>query len=227
MAISKELKKQVITDWGNAFPELTVYAQDKLYRVVGPVVIGLELVKLPRTDEYRPHFVVYPLWRKDIKESLSTPIVLMEYYDRRGFQFNIPYGLHSTSFNEALDSVRKQTLLPFKGIVSLKKIVSVLDDYSKKPPLIASPNSYLQAALQEAKLKIALFISATDAQTILEQIGNRNWDTNHFNACGVDVDKWLRSLHTTISNRNDFLKQIEKNKQGKKMSNLESSDFMK
>jgi hypothetical protein len=124
-----------------------------------------------------------------------------------------------------IESVKKQTPLPFDSNISLKKIVSVIDEHSKTPPLSAAPNSYLQAALQEAKLKIALFIGVTEAQSVLEQIYKRSWDTNHFKACGVDVSKWLQSLQEVTTNRDEFLKQIEVNKLDKKISKLKSSEL--
>lgn len=225
MAIDKELKKKVIEDWQNAFPQLSLYAQDKLYKVVGSIVIGLELIKLPRTEEYRPHFVMYPLWKQNVKTSIDIPIILKEYYNKKGLQYSIPYEKHSVFFDDVLDSVKKQSPLPFEGNISLKKIIAVLDEYSKTPPLSAAPNSYLQAVLQEAKLKIALSISDVEAQSVLEQIRKKSWDVNHFKACGVDVNEWLQSLKDTVINRDEFLKQIEANKQDKKISQLKSSEL--
>nr|WP_121273825.1 hypothetical protein [Pedobacter schmidteae] len=225
MAIDKVIKEKVIEDWQNTFPQLSMYAQDKLYKVVGSIVIGLELIKLPRTEEYRPHFVVYPLWKQNVKASIDIPIILKEYYNKKGLQYSIPYEKHSVFFGDVLDSVKKQSPLPFEGNISLKKVIAVLDEYSKTPPLSAAPNSYLQAVLQEAKLKIALSISSEEAQSVLEQINKRSWDANHFKACGVDVNEWLQILHTTITNRDEFLKQIETNKQDKKIAKLESSEL--
>jgi hypothetical protein len=124
-----------------------------------------------------------------------------------------------------IESVKKQTPLPFDSNISLNKIVSVIDEYSKTQPLSAAPNSYLQAALQEVKLKIALFIGVTEAQSVLEQINKRSWDTNHFKACGVDISKWLQSLLDVIANRDAFLAQIRENKQDKKISQLKSSEL--
>jgi len=229
MAIDKEIKKKVTEEWLNAFPQLTLYAQDKLYKVVGSIIIGLELIKLPRTDEYRPHFVIYSLCGNrmghDIKACLAGPILLQQYYNKKGFQYDIPYEKHSIFFDDVLESITKQTPLPFEGNIPLKRIMSILDEYSKTPPLSAAPNSYLQASLQEAKLKIALFIDVTGAQSILEQINKRNWELNHFKAWGVDVNEWLQSLQTTITHRDEFLKQIEINKQDKKIAKLLSSEL--
>ena len=98
MAIDKEVKKKVIEDWQNAFPQLTLYDQDKLYKVVGPVIIGLELIKLPRTDEYRPHFVIYSLCGNkignDVKACLAGHILLKEYTIKKNY--NIQYPMKGT-----------------------------------------------------------------------------------------------------------------------------------
>lgn len=226
MAINKELKKKVIEDWQNAFPELSIYAQDKLYKVVGSIIVGLELIKLPRTDEYRPHFVAYPLWKEDVKTSLNTPFILKEYYNKKGLQYSILYERHNSLFCDVLESVKKQTLLPFDGDISFKKIASVIDDYSKTPPLSAAPNSYLQAALQEAKLKIALFVGIAEAKSVLGQINKGSWDANHFKACGIDVNRWLQGLQENISKRDEFMNKIFVNKQSAKITQLVCSQIL-
>lgn len=226
VAIDKQVKKKVIEDWLNAFPQLSYYAQNKLYKVAGGVVLGLELIKLPFTEEYRPHFVAYPLWRKDVKTCLDYPFILKEYYNKKRLQYSIPYGKHDAFFDNVVDSVKTQTPLSFDSDISLKKITSTIDEYSKTSPLSAAPNSYLQAALQESKLKIALFLGATEAQKILEQIIKRNWDINHFKAFGVDVIEWLDSLQTTIINRDAFLMQIEANTRDGKISKLKKSELI-
>lgn len=225
MPIDKEIKKKVIEDWQNAFPQLTSYSQNKLYKVVGSCVLGIELIKSPHTESYSPYFVVYPIWKKDVKASLDYPIFLRDFKNKKGSQYDVPYTKHSAFFTDVIESVKKQTPLPFEGDISFKKIATAIDDSSKIPPLSAAPNSYLQAVLHEAKLKTALFISSEEAQKVFEQINKRSWDTNHFKACGVDVSKWLQSLQEVITNRDEFLKQIEANKQDKKILQLKSSEL--
>jgi len=221
----KEIKKKVVEEWQSAFPQLTLYSQNKFYKKVGAIIIGIELIKLPRTEEYRPHFVIYPLWKKEVKTSLDVPIILKEYYNKKGLQYSIPYEKHNAFFTDVLESVRKQTPLSFEGDISLKKLFSVMDEYSKTPPLSAAPNSYLQAVLQEAKLEMALFIGVADAQSVLEQINKRSWDTNHFKLCGIDVNKWLAVLREKITYREEFLNQIAANKQDKKIAKLKKSEL--
>lgn len=226
MAIDKEIKKKITEDWLYSLPQLSAYAQNKLYKVVGCCVVGIELIKLPYSEEYRPHFVIYPLWKQDVKTSLDIPIILKEYYNKKGLQYSIPYQKHDIFFNDVLESVKMQTPLSLNKDVFFNEIIYVIDEYSNSRPLNAAPNSYLQAVLQEAKLKIALFISIEEAQGVLGQITKRNWDINHFKACGIDVSDWLNSLENTIVNRDEFLKQIELNKQDKKIEKLKSSELL-
>lgn len=225
MEIDKKIKKKVIEDWQNAFPQLTMYAQNKLYKVVGPCVLGIELIKSPHTESYSPYFVLYPIWKRDINASLDYPIFLRDFKNKRGLQYDIPYEKHSIFFDDVVDSIKSQTLLPFEGNISFKKIAAAIEDSSQKPPLSAAPNSYLQAVLQEAKFKTALFISNEEAQKVLEQINKRNWDLNHFKACGVNVKEWLQSLQEVTTNREEFLKRVEANKQDKKIAQLKSSEL--
>jgi hypothetical protein len=226
----KEIKRKISEEWRQAFPDLSMYSPNKFYKIVGPIIIGLELIKLPWTDEYRPYFVVYSLWGNrtgsNISACLSSPIILRQYYNKKGLQFNIPYAKHTNYFNEVLEKIKQQTPLSFYGDISLKALFGVIDDYTKTSPLSAAPNSYLQAALQKSKLEIALYFGVEKAQNIFEQISKRKWDSNHFKAFGIDVNDWLKSLEKKVNNRNELISQITINQQDKKISKLKRSELI-
>jgi hypothetical protein len=225
MAAPKATKKKIIDDWQNAFPQLSLYSPNSLYKVLGPVVVGIELIKLPRTEEYRPHFAMYPLWKDDVKTNFGFPIVLREFYSKKNQQFSISYEKHDTRFEEVVERVKTQMPLTFVGDISLKEVLLVLDEYSKMPPLSAAPNSYLQAALQESKFNIALYISVSAAQGILSQIKERNWDANHFSLFKTDPRQWLLYLEGKLKNRSALLEKIESNKRDGKISEFKHSEL--
>jgi len=225
MTIDLEIKKKIINDWQNAFPQLSVFGQNKLYKILGPVIIGLELIKLPGVEKYRPHFVMYPLWKEDVKTCLDYPIILKEFYTKKGLQYNISYAA-SALFVEAVDSVQKQSPLAFGGDIYLNKIFAIINEYSKTPPLSAAPYSYLQADLQKARFEIAMYINTSEAHNVLQEIEKITWDVNHFKACGIDVKVWLQRLQEKVNNRDGLLYQIEKNKQEKKISKLRKSELV-
>ena len=222
----KEMKKKVAEDWQNAFPQLAVYAPHKYYKIVGPIITGLELVKLPRSEDYRPHFVCYPLWKDNLKTCLDTPIILKEFYNKKGLQFSIPYAKHDTFFSDVLSAAKKQMPIPLEGDVSLKSLFSAIDEHSKTPPLSAAPNSYLQAVLQESKLEIALCAGNDDqVQSVLSQIQKRNWDVAHFGMWKVDVNQWLKGVKEKVNNREKLVSQVKLNKQEKKLEKLYQSEL--
>jgi hypothetical protein len=226
----KEFKKRINDDWKNAFPQLSIFSPNKFYKVVGPIILGLELVKLPRTDEYRPHFVLYSLWGNkigdDLKACLAGPILLKEYYNKKNFQFSIPYSKHDIYFDEALLCVQTQTPILLDETISLKKLLYLIDEHSKTQPLSFNPHTYLQGALQEAKLGIALYKSITDAQHVMSQISKTRWDADHFKTCNVDLNEWLNGLQEKINHRDKFLKQISVNKHDKKIQNLNQFEII-
>lgn len=91
MSISNELKSKVHNDWLQAFPELTAYNKNRFYKISNPVIWGIDLIKLPREEVYRPYFVIYPLWEKDIKVCMNMPYKLIALRNKKGLQFDIPY----------------------------------------------------------------------------------------------------------------------------------------
>lgn len=226
----KEMKKKVTEDWQNAFPQLVKYAQNKYYKIAGSVLVGIELIKLPKVEEYRPHFVVYPLWGskagKDLKACLSSPIILREFFNRKGLQFSVPYLKHNAEFSEVLKAVNKQLPFSMEGDIPLKKMFTAFDEHSKTPPLSAAPNSYLQASLMESKFEMTLCSgNEKQAQDVLNQIKKKKWDLEHFALWGIKYENWLKDIESKPSNRDQILSQLNANKQDKKLEKLHRSEL--
>ncbi|AYN03528.1 hypothetical protein [Flavobacterium sp. 140616W15] len=226
MTIDKTIKNIIIREWHDAFPELRIYSQNKLYKIAGCLLFGIELIKLPRTEEYRPHFVLYPLWKKNVKECLDFPIVLHEFYDKKKFQFDIPYEKHNQYFEEVSQIIKKQYHFLLIDNISTETIISLIENYSQTKRFSVAPNSFFQADFLETKLKIALFTNVSRAQEILDNIKKRDWDAKHFQACGVEITPWITDLQNEIDKKDSFLKQIETNIQDKKLAKLKASKLI-
>ncbi len=219
----KQLKKHVTESWRDAFPQLTTFTPTKFYKIVGPVIVGLELIRLPFAEEYRPYFIMYPLWREDAKACLEYPIVLQEFKNRKGLQFAIPYSRHDFYFAEMQERIKKQRPILFTENVSSKNLLLLMDEYLKTSPTTSASGSYLQARFQEAMLKIALYQREEEtAKSLLAQIQKRNWDKAHFNLWNSNVSDWLQSLNEEIKRQNELIARVELNKQDKKMSKLKT-----
>ncbi|MBU3026759.1 hypothetical protein [Zobellia galactanivorans] len=228
--MAENIKKQVAEDWQNAFPQLIKYGQNKYYKILGSVLVGIELVKPPSIEKYSPHFVIYSLWGnkagKDLKACLSGPIALKPFYNKKGQEIYIPYNRHEAEFSEALKAVKNQLPFSMEGDVPLKEVMSALDEYSKTPPLSAAPNSYLQASLMESKLEMAICLGNEKlVQDIFSQIKKRSWDLDHFALWGLKYEEWLKGIENKITNKNEILSRLETNKQDKKLEKLQQSEL--
>jgi hypothetical protein len=85
-----------------------------------------------------------------------------------------------------------------------------------------------QAKLFEAKLFAALYVNDTASiKKALKEVhkSSKNWMPSLFEWKFGKLDDWLQAIQEKISNRERFLKQIEINKQEKKISELKSSEL--
>lgn len=83
---SNSKKKEVIQDLNKEFTELSVHSQNKLYRIVGSFIFGIEIIIIPGTESYKPIFACYPLWKLNATQCLEEPIFLQEIINKAGLQ---------------------------------------------------------------------------------------------------------------------------------------------
>lgn len=227
MAVAKELKKSVNEEWLNAFPQLSSFAQNKLYKIVGLCIIGIELIKSPFSEEYSPYFVIYSLWEKDSKSCFSGPILMNRLINKKGLQFDIPYVKHSTYFSDAIECFEKQIPVSLNGEITLKSLFEFIDSLFSE--MLVKTNSAQQAKLFELKFYSALYIgNQAQIQNVLNQIQkvSKNWNMQMFELWYGNFDLWIQGLQERESNREDFIKQIGVNKQDKKILKLKSSELI-
>lgn len=223
----KEIKKKVASDWENALQQLTIYSQNKFYKIVGPMIIGVEAVNIPAIKGYRPHFVVYPLWEMDIKGCLDTPLVYRYISTKKGLQFDIPYLMHTTYFQEALDCVQKQVLLPFNRDFSLEMLFQMID--AQNDNILVSSSPVVQADHLKLKLFSALYVNdVITINKILDEIkqASEKWLPNLFEWRFGSFDTWFQSLQDKVNRREEFLERIAHNKQDKKLEKLRCSELV-
>lgn len=224
-------KTQITNDWKKAFPQLTEYSPNKLYKILGSTIVGIELIKLPGVEAYRPYFVIYPLWGNkggnDLKSCLSSPLVLKEFYDTKGLQFSISYHKHPLKYKDAVSQILNQLPFTLEGDVSIKEMFSAFDKYSNDSHLSAAPNSYLQGYLLQSKLELAL-CSGTDKQVkdIFDQIKFKNWDEEHFLLWDVNIEQWISDLNDKITNKYRLISQLKTNIQEQRMGKLQVSNLL-
>ncbi|CAA0211195.1 conserved hypothetical protein [Tenacibaculum maritimum] len=217
-------KKETIRLWLDAYPSLHNYSNTKLYSILGPFVIGIELIKLPRVDNYRPHFVLYPLYCNNLKTCLSYPIFLLEFFNKKGLEYSIPYNMDDKSlFNDVKNSINNKISKEVGKDMPISTIFKLIDEQ------IGSHITKLQLKqpeFYEVKYYSALYVSNDKANTVLEEIQkeHKSWDMNKFNTYYGDYNEWYDSLKG--KDRNSFLKLINKNKSDEKLGKLNQSELV-
>ncbi len=226
MSVSTADKKEIVNIWMGAYPSLYPYTQDKLYMVLGPFVMGIEIIKLPRVDDYRPHFVLYPLYGNlsgnKLKDCMNFPVLLLEFFNKKGLQYSIPYINSLTLAQKVIKAVAQQ--LPFKiggdvMISSLHKLIDIQINSKLVKMQLKQPEFF------EVKFYSALYVSEAEAEKVLKQIqkDSKSWDLKQFKTYYGDFDIWYDALAKT--KRDKFIAVIERNKSDKKLKKLPVSEL--
>ena len=74
-------------EWINHF-KLTAKSPTKFYKTTGCFALGFDFPKI--YGELQPHFVIYPLWKKDIKDCFSAPLFLHTINNNKGLKYQEP-----------------------------------------------------------------------------------------------------------------------------------------
>ena len=185
-------------------------------------------MKIPRSNEYRPLFVCYPLWKDDEKAIFSESFILQEIEDRKGLQFDIPYLKHNIFFEEAVTCARKQILISLEGNVSFFYFAKMVDNQLINDMLTkASP--LMQADLYQLKLYTGLYLNnRIIVNQVLSEIKKAmiNWNSNLFEWKYGRKEIWYQNLEDTIDNQDSFISKIIQNKRLKNIGKLQHSEIL-
>lgn len=221
MSILTQTKKAIALDWLREFPELSSYTQNVFLRIVGPIIIGIEIVKLPFFDKYRPHFVCYALWKQNIKECMDTPLIYQEIKTKNGLQFAIPYTQNNNYFFEVVECTKLQTSILSHDIISSQMLYGIIDNQFNFTLIKNHPAH--RAKLYAFKFYVALYIGDNrQMQNTLNTIQKESLDWNMllFELWHGDFNKWLKHLEEETKCQTAFMAIITTNKQDKKLKKL-------
>jgi hypothetical protein len=222
----KEIKKKIGPDWQSRFPGLGKYSSNKLYKIIGPLVAGIELITIPRMECYRPHIVIYPLWGNvlgtDVKACMEYPAIMFQLLNKKNLQFDVPFAKHELLIDEAAECLRQSIPFSFESDVKLDDLYELIDKHSRHI-LIRSDDGKL-ARMEVIKLFTALY-AGNDAYV------KKIWDNIHNNASHWNpvrlafefgnADSWLVRLQQTQENKQEFIHLIENNKKDKDLAKLQ------
>lgn len=226
--MESKTKKIVTEKWIKAFPELRAYVQNKLYKIVGPFVCGIELINLPRSENYRPHFVIYSIWKGSVKSSLEYPVLMQEFYNHKNLQLNLSYEEIGGKLNEAQSIVSSSLKISFVKDITLDEFYRLIDDALHNDITYKSHSGKI-ASLYELKFYASLYIGnhvkVDEVLNLIRKV-SQNWNMKTFDIWFGKFDTWLKGLEEKAKCREEFLLQIETNKLDKKIAQLKSSELI-
>lgn len=225
--MDNNVKRIIKEEWLRVFPALSAYAPNKFYKIVGFFICGFELVKLPYSQEYRPHFVVYPLYKRDVKSCMDYPVLMFEFYNHKKLQLNLPYTVNE-KLKDTLNIISDSIQISLDSDVTLSRFYHFIDDIQREDTVYHSHSGKI-ASLLELKFYAALYVgNHTLMLNVLEQIeqSSKSWNMQIFEAWCGKFDVWLVGLKELASNRDSFLEQIELNLADKKVSKLRRSELL-
>ncbi|MBC8602844.1 hypothetical protein H8784_14085 [Parabacteroides acidifaciens] len=220
MASTKE-KKEIYKLWGEAFPCLTAFSPTAFYMTLDIAVIGIRLMPLIGGEEYRPHFMCYPLWRENNNMNMKDGIFMQQMYNAKKMQLDVSYLANQDTIKKAIDLTGKQIGTCVQDQVSVKDIFGILKWYFSYILVQSSP--ILQSKVLEYEFMIALYINNPNfidkVKTEITKISN-SWDPNYFEWRHGKIEDWRQRLFDRLENRDAFLLQIQKNINDGKIAKL-------
>ncbi len=211
----------MINKWINSYPGLTKYKKNNLYCITGPFLLGLELIKLPRVKEYRPHFTLHSLYGLpdgySIEECLRYPVLLFQFYNSKNLQYSLKY---DDEIEDAMKSIDKFLTFGLGSDISYNSFEDWLGQVVINPKysfLIKLPEIFA------IRYNLALYFSSERAEFVLNTINSKTWDDKHFKRYG-GRDKWYDYL--TRKSREEQNSIIDENINSKELRSLKRYDII-
>ncbi len=210
--------------WLNEYDGLVNFKKDKLYCITGPFILGIELIKLPRIQKYRPHLVLYSLYGLptgySLKECMSYPVLMLELFNINDMQISLDFDQEITEAKNSLND-----FLAFKIGCDIS-IYSFLDWLDEIVHNINLKSRIKLPEVWEVRYNLALYYSDEKANKVLNEI-KISADKLDKLKCFKNYGGWNLWLKELVGrSRTEHLKIICENKNRKELKNLQRFDFI-
>lgn len=223
-----DIDPQIYKDWLEHFPELGKYHRNKFYKIIGPLVVGIELVDVPMMEQYRPFFFIYPLWETNVKSCFDIPLIYFEFYDKKKLDLEIVYRKHQQRFLEAVMYVKEQIPLPLNRDWHLSEVLRFAEHYLKTSRALHS-GVRGQAIVRRFAVLLAVWVNDNHAVSIgldVIQQEQKKWDRDQFVLWFGDFDAWYADLQNQVNQREDLFRLVQSNLQDSKLRKLPCSRLL-
>jgi hypothetical protein len=217
------IKNEIANTWRHEFQFLSALSNTKFFRISGCCLQGIELIRVSNAvAKYRPHFSIYPLWKNNVKECFSEPIILHEFSNHKGLQYSIPYVPSDPLNIDAIGTVKSELKELFSDSTN-KSLIEFTKGKLKDVLVTSSPIA--QAKLLELVIFSAL-IQEDDSLLNIEfsraKQATKYWKPELFNWKYGSKEKWISDIEYFILNRGTFKSAVESNINSKALKNLHS-----
>ncbi len=231
--MSRTQIKNITKDWKDAFPKLKTIGSNQLFEIVGPILVGLELVKSKYGKHYQPHIVICSLFGSDIatnragnqlKNCLNSPDFYFGLVNSKHLQFDINYDSPSDKIIEATKEMKKQHL-PLEQNIKADELFDFIDSHKSHNSIISGSSGAL-AYLMEFKYFISVYLNNEKLKNnVLEEIESdkKFWNMEHFEMWIGKYSDWIEKLKKT--KRSELLNSMNHILSDPKLKNLNTFDL--
>ena len=216
-------------EWQETFYGLYPVSKNKLYKIVGPFILGIELIKIPGIKAYKPYFDIYPLYDTAVKNCLNRSLFLIEFRNDRDRPFEIRYDDKFGQMQLAQESVKNTLTFNLnEPFVAYGSFIELIDYYLYKYDHgMFKSHSGNRANMLEIKFYASLY-AFKNPETILKEIAGdqKSWDMVTFNNWHGDYETWLNNLQENLNQPALFFNVINKNKIDKSINKIPVAELL-
>ncbi|MGF6847994.1 hypothetical protein QFZ51_003229 [Chitinophaga sp. W3I9] len=219
--------KMIAQEWLKVLPGLSMYGSTRLLKILGPLVIGIQINKIPGWKRYAPYFVFIPLIDVKADGKAGSTEIVIQARDTDNRQLFIPEEKYDVILPAVIDGVLTQFSIPFDRDITQEAIYRMID-YFMEWIEVKARIKYL-IGFHLIKLHVALYVD--DEAQVRESLRSIRQQAaavpaNTLSAWFGDVAAWEQRLNEMVTNRAAYLEQIrEKIQKDKKLSKLSSNDI--
>jgi hypothetical protein len=192
--------RQINKDWKDKFPKLKKIGSNQIFEIIGPLLVGIELVKSKFGKEYEPHIMICSLFGSDVsncrvgndlKSCLDSPEIYFGLSNSKGGQFKIDYRNHKELLDNAIIEMQRQHL-PLEKDISINDLFKFFDKKTSQCKSSGELAQYL-----EFQYLVALFLDNESSKNdIIREIERQKplWNMEHFELWLGSYDKWFDNL---------------------------------
>lgn len=198
-------------EWIKHF-KLTALSNSKFYKIVGCFMIGFELFKIPHRGLIQPYFVLYPLWRENIKKCFWGPYIQLETKNEKGLCDKVTLAELLTRKDAIFRECEECMKFDILDDIHSNEILDMVNEYHNFSN--NSKNPRIQSGLCTLRIYMATYLNDKELLNkeviLMDEMYNR---ITHdvFESIYGDYDKWKENLLSVFSNRQAVLDKIEEN----------------